>query len=188
MARSMQCKSVIPSIFVLLIARTDPAVAQDCPNCGNPLTQPQFSQSTTLTGGWRLVKSRDPNGGGQIVSIMHAVDMTKSDFGLAGLSLRCGAIGLEAILILLDRVPSTPPPAVTLQAGETKARIDASVLQDGRTILLPFGATTVSNAAKKGATEVSVTIETQPQSIAGVVPITGLLSALNSLSVYCPPK
>lgn len=132
------------------------------------------------------MKSRNPNGGGEIVSIMHAVDTTKSDLGLAGLSLRCGPIGPEAILILLDQVPSANPPAVTLQAGPTKTRVDASVLQDGRALLLPLAATTISNAARKGTTEVSVSIDTQPLAIAGVVPITGLINALSSLSVYCP--
>lgn len=182
----MHYKVVLFALACLLIAGQ--AVAQDCPNCGSDLAQPKFSQSTTLSGGWRLVKSRNPNGGGEIVSVMHAVDTTKSDLGLAGMSLRCGSIGPEAILILLDPVPSTNPPVVTLQAGPTKTRIDASVLQDGRALLLPLAAATVSNAAKKGVAEVSVTIDTQPQAIAGVVPITGLVSALNSLSIYCPAR
>jgi hypothetical protein len=184
----MLCRIVFFAMLLLWVAQTGIASAQDCPNCGNTLAQPQFSQSTTLTDGWRLVKSRNPSGGGEIVSVMHAVDTAKSDVGLAGMSLRCGAIGPEVILILLDPVQTTGRLPVTLKTGSIKTQFEASVLQDGRAILLPLAATAVSNAAKRGTTEISITVDTQPQTINGIVPLTGLLSALNSLSVHCSGK
>ncbi|HEV2154445.1 hypothetical protein [Bradyrhizobium sp.] len=184
----MQYRIVLLAMLGVWFVHASLATAQDCPNCGNPLAQSQFSQSTTLADGWRLVKSRNPGGGGEIVSVMHAVDTAKSDVGLAGMSLRCGAIGPEVILILLDPVQSAGHPVVTLKAGSIKTQFEASVLQDGRAILLPVAATAVSNAAKRGATEVSITIDTQPQKINGVVPLAGLSSALTSLSVHCSGK
>src|SRR5262245_40626327 len=57
------------------------------------------SQSTQLEGGWRLVKSRNPEGGADAISVMHVVDSAKSDARLAGLSLRCGRDGVEVVLI-----------------------------------------------------------------------------------------
>ncbi|MGT2437749.1 hypothetical protein ACU4GH_20155 [Bradyrhizobium betae] len=134
------------------------------------------------------MKSRDPSGGGEIVSVMHAVDTAKSDVGLAGMSLRCGAIGPEVILILLDRVQSTGRLSVTLKTGSINTQFEASVLQDGRAILLPLAVTAVSNAAKRGTAEVSITVNTRPQTINGIVPLAGLLSALNSLSIHCSGK
>ncbi|EJN09139.1 hypothetical protein PMI42_06896 [Bradyrhizobium sp. YR681] len=184
----MQCRIVLLAMLGVWLVQARMATAQDCPNCGNPLAQPQFSQSTTLADGWRLVKSRNPSGGGEIVSVMHAVDTAKSDVGLAGMSLRCGAIGPEVILILLDPVQTTGRLPVTLKTGSIKTQFEASVLQDGRAILLPLAATAVSNAAKRGTTEISITVDTQPQTINGIVPLTGLLSALNSLSVHCSGK
>jgi len=184
----MQCRIVLLAMLGVWLMQTGPATAQDCPNCGNPFAQPQSSQSTTLAEGWRLVKSRNPGGGDEIVSVMHAVNTAKSDVGLAGMSLRCGAIGPEVILILLDPVQSTGRLAVTLKIDSMKTQLEASVLQDGRAILLPLAATVVWNAAKRGATEVAITIDTQPQTINGVVPLTGLLNALNSLSVHCSGK
>lgn len=62
------------------------------------------------------------------------------------------------------------------------------MLQDGRALLLPLAAATISNAARQGVAEIAVTIDARPLAIAGVVPITGLLNALGSLSVYCPAK
>src|SRR5260370_9895983 len=45
------------------------------------------SQSTQLESGWRLVKSRNPDGGADAVSAMHVANGAKSDARLAGLSL-----------------------------------------------------------------------------------------------------
>src|SRR5947208_2016667 len=56
------------------------------------------SQSTQLEDGWRLVKSRDPDGGADAVSAMHVVDSARSDARLAGLSLQCGKNGIEVVL------------------------------------------------------------------------------------------
>ena len=185
----MQCKIAFLAALTSLVAYANPAAAaQDCPGCGDATAQSRFSQSTALEGGWRLVKSRNPDGNGEIVSIMHAVDTAKSDIGLAGLSLRCGPVGPEVVLILLDPIPSGERPKVTLQAGQTRTQAEAPVQQGGQTLLLSQAASSLANAARQGATEVSVTIEARPNPITGIVPLTGMVKALGSLSVYCPVK
>jgi hypothetical protein len=185
----MRCKTAFLATLSTLVVLANPAAtAQDCVGCGNAGAQSRFSQSTALDGGWRLVKSRNPDGNGEIVSLMRAVDTAKSDIALAGLSLRCGPVRPEVVLILLDPIPSTERPVVTLQAGPTRTRAEASAQQGGQTLVLSQAALPLANAARQGASEVAVTIETRPNPITGVVPLSGLVNALSSLSVYCPVK
>ncbi len=42
------------------------------------------SRTSQLPGGWRLVKTPDPSGGPDAVSVLHAADTTKSDLNFAG--------------------------------------------------------------------------------------------------------
>lgn len=143
------------------------------------------SQSTQLEGGWRLVKSRDPDGGADAVSAMHVVDSARSDARLAGLSLRCGGNGIEVVLIVLEPLSRSTRPTVVLLAGDKRAQLEASVIQGGAALLLPADASRLAASDWQGATELSVEIETKPAAIHGAVPIGGLSTALRYLSQNC---
>src|SRR5258708_24046854 len=95
------------------------------------------SQSTQLEGGWRLVKSRNPDGGADAISVMHVADNAKSDGGLAGLSLRCGRNGIELVLIVLEPLSRSTRPAVVLMTEGKRAEFEAYVIQGGEALLLP---------------------------------------------------
>ena len=146
------------------------------------------SQSTQLEGGWRLVKSRNPDGGADAISVMHVVDSAKSDPRLAGLTLQCGRDGIEIALIVLEPLSRSMRPNVVLITGEKRAEFEASVIQSGAALLLPADASKLAASDWQGATELSVEIATKPAAIRGAVPIGGLSTALRYLSQNCPAR
>jgi hypothetical protein len=146
------------------------------------------SETTVLNSGWRLVKSRNPGGGAEAVSVMHVVDSAKSDLNLAGLSLRCGREGFEVLLFVLERLPRASHPTVTMTAGSSRSEFEASVVQGGEALLLPPGASGLAARDWQNASELSVEIATKPKSIQGIVPIAGLSAALRSLTPNCPSR
>jgi len=146
------------------------------------------SQSTQLEGGWRLVKSRNPDGGADAISAMHVVDSAKSDARLAGLSLQCGRDGIEIVLIVLEPLSRSTRPNVVLITGEKRAEFAASVIQGGAALLLPADASKLAASDWQGGTELSVEIATKPTAIRGAVPIGGLSTALRYLSQNCPAR
>ncbi len=146
------------------------------------------SQSTQLEGGWRLVKSRNPDGGADAISAMHVADSAKSDARLAGLSLQCGRDGIEIVLIVLEPLSRSTRPNVALITGGKRAEFEASVIQGGAALLLPADASKLAAGDWQGATELSVEIATKPTAIRGAVPIGGLSTALGYLSQNCPAR
>src|ERR1700760_402342 len=83
-------RPILSLVFALWVAHFIPAVAQgvppqDCSKIANPQDRQQceerFSQSVNassrtaeLEGGWRLVRTPDPQGGSEAISIMHVSD------------------------------------------------------------------------------------------------------------------
>ncbi|WP_156944257.1 hypothetical protein [Bradyrhizobium sp. Ec3.3] len=143
------------------------------------------SQSTQLEGGWRLVKSRNPDGGADAISVMHVVDSVKSDARLAGLNLQCGKDGIEIVLIVLEPLSRSTQPKVTLVAGERQAEYQATVIQGGVALLLPADASKLAASDWQKANELAVEIGTKPTTIRGAVPIAGLATALRYLLQNC---
>src|SRR5205807_632099 len=69
---------------------------------------------------WRLVRSRDPRGGPDAVSIMRTADTAASDLELAGLLLRCGEHAPEMRVVVLTPFPPRARPEITITAGASK--------------------------------------------------------------------
>lgn len=142
-----------------------------------------------LSGGWQLVKTKNPSGGPDAVSVMHVADAKRSDIGLAGLSLQCGRQGIEVLLITLERISHGDRPRVTLTSGSGRvAELDASVVQAGQALLLPRTALQLATGDWQQTDELSVQIESKPTSIRGTVPIGGLATAYQLLTESCPAR
>jgi hypothetical protein len=146
------------------------------------------SQTTQLDGGWRLVKTRNPNGGASAVSVMHLADTSRSDFAMAGFSLQCGQKDIEVALVLLEPLPRRTRPAVVITSGTRRWEFEASVTQAGQALVLPQTASALAAGEWQKASELSLQIETNPTPIKGVVSIDGLSSAWRSLSPHCAAK
>ena len=142
-------------------------------------------------GTWRLVRTPNPSGGRDAVSIMETADMSKSDLDLAGLMLRCGESGVEVLLVLVRPLPPRADPKVTVSAGGRTADFTATIVPPGVAVLLPKEATTLATGVWKAAPELSVQIsavqgEDERSPIRGVISLAGLGEALALLLSNCP--
>jgi hypothetical protein len=145
------------------------------------------SRTSQLPEGWRLVKTPDPRGGPDAVSVLHAADTAKSDPSFAGLTFRCGRIGIETLLILLEPMIRGSRYGVRAKSGPAETQFEAKALQGGEVLLLPPNATALAGGSWQAAPELSVDIAS-PSPIHGSVPLTGLSDALSALSQNCPAR
>src|SRR5262249_29637112 len=70
--------------------------------------------AATNAGTWRLVRTPNPRGGPDAVSIMQTADATRSDIDLAGLTLRCSDTGFDVLVVFLKPFPPRRHPKVKL--------------------------------------------------------------------------
>lgn len=144
--------------------------------------------SSNLTGEWRLVRTPDPKGGPEAISIMHTADASKSDFDLAGLMIRCGKENPEALIVLLRAFPLRERLTVTLGRPGNENRFEATVAPPGTAVLLPPDATRLVTTSWSALKELSIQIENGETKIRGVVAIAGLQPGLKLLSSSCPAR
>lgn len=145
------------------------------------------SRISQLPGGWRLIKTPDSRGGPEAVSVLHAADTAKSDPNLAGLTFRCGQMGIETLLIVLDPLVRGSRYGVVVKSGSTETQFEAKAMQGGEVLLLPPSAAALAGGSWQAVPELSVEIAA-PSPIRGTVPIGGLSSALLALSQSCPRR
>src|SRR5262249_16560991 len=73
--------------------------------------------TSSSAGTWRLVRTPNPRGGPDAVSIMQTADAARSDIDLAGLTLRCSDTGFDVIVVFLKPFPPRTHPKVKLTTG-----------------------------------------------------------------------
>jgi hypothetical protein len=141
--------------------------------------------------GWRLLRTPNPRGGGDAISISHTADITRSDLDLAGLMLRCHDPaahdpGAEVVLVVVTPFPPRAQPSVTIGADGKEWRFEASVVSPGAELLLPAEAADLAAGLWQSAHELVVKVSSPEQSFGGVIPIDGLAAALATLAANCP--
>jgi hypothetical protein len=157
-----------------------PAAATPLPPAVAP---PQAS--STGAGNWRLVRTPNPAGGPDAVSITQTADITKSDLDLAGLMLRCGQTGVEVLVVLVEPLPPRAHPKVSVSTGGAALDLPATVVPPGALILLPQDASVLANGPWQNAAELTIDVEDSSERVKGVVPVAGLSSALPKLMANC---
>lgn len=160
-------------------------------------SKPATNQAPVTTGPgvgtWRLVRTRNPAGGQDAVSIMQTADITKSDLDLAGLMLRCGEGGTEILIVLVGPLPPRAHPKVTVSAAGRSVDFTATIVPPGAVVLLPKEASVLASGPWTAASELSVQIEAtrndgEPNTVRGVIPLSGLGGALAQLQGNCSPQ
>jgi hypothetical protein len=144
-------------------------------------------------GAWRLVRTPNPAGGPDAVSIMQTADTAKSDLDLAGLALRCRDGGVEVLVVLVSALSARAHPKVVITAPGTKMDFIATIAPPGASLLLPSAASDLASGPWTAVGELDVRIETEqtdgtPSLVRGVIPVTGLREALSSLRASCPSQ
>jgi hypothetical protein len=137
---------------------------------------------------WRLMRTPDPAGGHDAISITRTADIAKSDLEFAGLMLRCGERSVEVLIVLVRAIPPRVHPEVKLTAGSSSVELTASVVPPDVLLLLPRDATALASGAWQASTELAVTVEDEPAPIRGVVSLMGIGHALALLKSNCPAQ
>src|ERR1700730_10668658 len=88
---------------------SDPTVRTRCYETSNAFGKQTNAQSTTLSGGWRLVRTPNPQSGMDTISISHTAEVQKSDPNFAGMMLRCDEGQVEVLMIVLEPYPPLAP-------------------------------------------------------------------------------
>jgi len=134
---------------------------------------------------WRLVRTPNPRGGPDAVSIMQMADTARSDIDLVGLTLRCSDTGFDVLVVFLRPFPPRTRPKVRLTTGATTVHLEATVLPPGAAISLPAEAATLVKGSQSSS-ELAVEVEDDGNATRGVISLAGLGPALSLLTSNCP--
>lgn len=135
---------------------------------------------------WRLVRTTNPHGGPDAVSMIHTADLVHSDPDFAGLMLRCAQSDVEVLIVVVTPFPPGAHPDVTISAGANEWRFSGQVIPPGAELLLPPESATLARTAWQSARELAVKVSSPDQPLRGVVPIDGMAAALATLMPNCP--
>jgi hypothetical protein len=152
-----------------------------------PVQAPILQSGATSIGRWQLVRSPGPQGGRDIVSIMHTADALRSDPDFAGLMIRCREkSGLQIALVVIRPFPPRAHPQVSIIGTHTTMRLQASVLPGGAALSLPNEAEVLAKGSWQSLSELAFAIEDDGVTIKGIVPLDNLSAALAFLQSNCP--
>jgi hypothetical protein len=158
-----------------------------------PSSRPPPTAGPATAGPWPLVKTPNPAGGRDAVSVLKTADITKSDIDFAGLMLRCGERNIEVLAVLVRPLPPRAHPRVAVTTGGKTIDFTASVVPPGAEVLLPPEATALASGPWQTAFELPVEVgaaegDDRPSPIRGVISLAGLGAALAQLQASCPPQ
>jgi len=139
-----------------------------------------------IPGGWRLMRTPNPLGGPDAVSMTHTADLIHSDPDLAGLMLRCAQSGAELLIVVVTPFPPGAHPDVTISGGGNEWHFAAQVVPPGAELLLPPESTTLVRTAWQSVRELAVKVSSPDQSFGGVIAVDGISTALANLMASCP--
>ena len=138
-------------------------------------------------GGWRLLRTPNPQGGPEAVSIMRSADLVQTDPDLAGLMVRCAPKNPEVLIVMMQPVPPGAQPRVDFGPAGRTVSFTATVLPPGLAILLPDDAAALVQHKWQQAPELSIVVDEGQTKARGVVPMAGLQAALQLLLANCSP-
>jgi hypothetical protein len=142
----------------------------------------------TSAGTWRLVRTPNPRGGPDAVSIMQTADTARSDIDLVGLMLRCSDTGFDVLVVFLKPFPPRAHPKVKLTSGGTTVHLEAVVIPPGAAISLPAEVATLVKGSWQSSTELAIEVEDDGNATQGVISLVGLGPALSLLASNCPSR
>jgi hypothetical protein len=158
------------------------ATSAVCRDSGKPATNSEVEQPET----WRLSRTPNPAGGPDTISITKLADTTRSDHDVAGLMLRCGeGATTEVLVVLIEPLPPRTHPKVTVVAGAMTTKFTGSVVTPGPLVLLPEKASALVEHAWQSTPELAVEITENDRSLHGVIPLTDISTAMQTLQSNC---
>jgi hypothetical protein len=137
---------------------------------------------------WRRVHGLGSNGGTEAAAILHTADFERSDPRLAGLMLRCSEYGVEVIIVVVEPFPPHMRPKITLRVAGQESYFEGVVIPTGAGVRVPVDAWKLAIGLQLGSKELGIKISDGESTIDGVVALSGLTPALESLSADCARK
>jgi hypothetical protein len=180
-------------LLVLLVAIPFLAIVAACaacradPNSGRAGGAEQ-RPSSELTGGWQFVRTSNPRGDADAISIMHTADTSRSDLDLAGLMIRCSDGRPEAVIVVIRPFPFRARPHVVFGKPGHEIQLEATVAPPGTAIVLPTDATTLVSGSWQGLNDLFIRVDEGQDTIRGVVALAGLQAAFSELLASCPAR
>lgn len=144
------------------------------------------AESSELAGGWHFVRTPNPRGGADAVSIMHTADTSRSDVDLVGLMIRCREAGTEIVIVALRSFPLRAQPSVVVGKPGREARFQGTIAAPGTAILLPGDASAIVSGSWKDLGDLFIRVEDGQSTIRGIIHVDGLQSAFKYLAANCP--
>ena len=177
-----------PFVALLILVASSAFALEPINSDSNKAGSTEQVPTSALAGGWRLARSRNPNGGVDAVSIMQPADTTRSDLDFAGIMIRCSESGAEVVIVTLPALPFRIRPYVAFGKPENAIKFEATVAPPGTLVLLPKEATGLVNGPWQALEDLFVQVDYEQSTIRGVVKIAGLEGAFKHLNTSCPPR
>jgi hypothetical protein len=164
----------------------EPAARAQCNEMSKMFGNPTNAQRTTLPGEWRLVRTPNPRGGIDAISVSHTAEIQKSDPNFAGIMLRCDQGQMEALVIVLEPYPPSAIIELTITRHNLPSKYRAGVVPPGVMVRLPADAATTLLAAGHQDEELTVSLASESTTpTKGVVKLSGLDQAVGTLRGLC---
>jgi hypothetical protein len=143
------------------------------------------AQSSELAEGWRLVRTHNPNGGADTISIMRPADTSRSDLDLVGIMIRCNETTTEVVIVVLPVLPFRIQPQVAFGKPENESQFEAKIARPGTLVLVPQDATILVNGPWQNLDDLFIRVSAGQSIIRGVVKLAGLQAAFKKLQATC---
>lgn len=140
-------------------------------------------------GKWRLIRTPHPQGGKDVVSIVHPGEPASSDRDFAGLMLRCGDPGVEVMIAVITPYAPRDRPLVTFMVGASSRSFRATPVPPGALVLLPPEAAELARNLWPSVEAVSTVIEASSRTaVKGLVRLDGFRNAFRALTAGCAAR
>ena len=164
--------------------QASPSRAAD-PNSENVPSSADQTSSSELADGWRLLRTHNPKGGAEAISITHPADTSRSDLDLVGLMIRCTEKKPEVLVVVLPTLRPGTRPHVTVGASGDTTEFVASIAPPGTLVLLPESASILVSDQWQAMQDLFVRVDNDKSAIHGVINLTGLPAAFKKLQSTC---
>jgi hypothetical protein len=167
-----------------------------CPDADQPRTAALCARVGTLSdtrltaaniGTWRLIRTPDPRGGPDAVSVIQTPDPSRSDMDLAGLMLRCSNEGFDVLIVVIDPFSPRARPTAKLTARGGTVEVPATVRPPGAVISLPGEVSALIAGTWQASPEIAIEVRDSQSNrlVRGVVALQGLPAAVALLTANC---
>ncbi|WP_245477232.1 hypothetical protein [Bradyrhizobium guangzhouense] len=145
------------------------------------------SSSSLSSSVWKFSRTQGPKEGESFAAITKTADTSQSDPDFAGLIVRCAPKGKVDVLVALIRpFPPRSHPQVTIAASNGGTlTVEASMAAAGAAVLLPDEVSAFAAGKWQTTPSLAVAVKESDSEIKGVVSLTGLREAYNSLVANC---